>query len=249
LQGQSFVPVWPFRAGPRAGPSPLRSTSARRRRRRASPLRAARRYAPWARGSGSCPLSAGARRRRRGPSPRRAGRHSPLLFTSPTQTSPLYCAACAWSRWARRAGRRWLAATFAGGREGDVSRPPWPSPCRPVAMGSGGGTCHPLSLTRWAILSTSAGALRRRRGSSPRLAACASPPHPRSVDWDGFSASPTRHLHCAARAWSRWARRAGSSQPPLWGREGDASQAGPSPRGGAKGGRVPPSRLPAVRWW
>ncbi len=27
-------------------------------------------------------------------------------------------------------------------------------------------------------------------------------------------------------------------------------QAGPSPRGGgAEGGRVPPSRLPAVRWW
>jgi hypothetical protein len=140
---------------------------------------APRPYAPRSRGPGSGPLSAGARRRRRGPSPWRAGRHSPLRFTGPwarvglsaSPTSPLFCAACAWSRWARRADRRRLAATFAGGREGDVSRPPGPSPCRTVAMGSGGGTCPPLSLTRWAIRSTSSGAPRRRRGPSPRRAA------------------------------------------------------------------------------
>jgi hypothetical protein len=78
---------------------------------------------------------------------------------------------------------------------------------------------------------------------------------PRSVDWDGFSASSTRHLHCAARAWSRWARRACPPQPPLWGREGDvshppgAASGRPVVAGGAEGGRFPPSRLPAVRWW
>jgi hypothetical protein len=92
-------------------------------------------------------------------------------------------------------------------------------------------------------------------GSSPRRAGRASPLCPRSVDWDGFSATPTRHLHCAARAWFRWARRAGSPQPPLRGREGDVSRrpgaasGRPVAAGGAEGGRVPPSCLPAVLWW
>jgi hypothetical protein len=225
--------------GPARGPARLRSAPRARGAAAGGPRPGARpaprRYAPLARGPGSGPLSAGARRRRRGPSPRRAGRHSPLRFTGPwarvwlsaSPTSPLYCAACAWTCWARRVGRRRLAATFAWGLEGDVSRPPGPSPCWADAMGSGGGTCPPLSRSPAGRSDRPPRARRAAAGgSSPRRAARASPLCPRSVDWDGFkfSATPTRYPQCAARAWSRWARRAGSPQPPLRGREGDVSR-------------------------
>jgi hypothetical protein len=248
------VPVWPSssRAGPRAGPSPLRSTSARRRRRGASPRRAPSSYAPLARGPGSCLLSAGARRRRRRPSPLRAGSHSLILFTGPwarvglsaSPTSPLYCAAAAARsnlRWGTGGGRVQPSRGFAmrtrrrGERRGNVSS----SLARPLG--------YPIDPPR--ARGAAAGVLRRPKSRAAPRRSAVGPVGPGRVLLFSFS-----HLHCAARVWSRWARRAGSPQPTLGGREGDVSyppclcQAGPSPWG-AEGGRVPPSRLPAVRWW
>jgi hypothetical protein len=263
---------WPSRAGPRACPSPLRSTSARRRRRGASPRRAARPCLaathPMASGPGSGPLSAGERRRRRGSSPRRAGSHSPLCFTGPwaqvglssSPTSPLYCAACAWSRWARRAGRRWLAATFAGGLEGDVPRPPGPSPCRPVTMGSGAEGGRVLLSRSPAGRSdrpprargAAAGVLRSGARPAPRRSA----PRARGSG-AGSTGSPglllffySLSLLCCARlvplgpprrlAATSAVGTGGGRVPPSRGCVRPARR-----RGGAEGG----TRLPAVRWW
>ncbi len=123
-----------------------------------------------------------------------------------------------------------------------MSRPPGPSPCRPVAMGSGGGTCPPLSLTCWAIQSTSSGAPRRRRGSSP--GARPVPRRPALGPWTG-TGSPLLPL-----AISTVRRARGPAGPAAPARRnlccGDGRgkcptlpglrQAGPSPRGGAEGG-------------
>jgi hypothetical protein len=92
--------------------------------------------------------------------------------------------------------------------------------------------CPLLSLARWEIQLTLRGRASPPQGffAPARGQRLAAPP---SALWDrdGFSSSPSRHLHCAARAWSRWARRAGSLQPLLEGREGDVSY----PPGAASG--------------
>jgi hypothetical protein len=209
---------------------------------------APRRYAPRACGPGSGPLSAGARWRRRdlcpcarattrrsasrpeGPGPSRA-----LSFSDqPSLRLPTVLRARGPAGPAAPAAAGSLQRSLGDCRTGGGRVPPSRAFAMPDCRHGERRGDVPSSLAYPLgdpIDLRASGAPRRRRGSSPRLAARASPPRSWSVDWDGFSANPTRHLHCAARAWSSWARRAGSPQPPLWGREGDVSH----PPGAASG--------------
>jgi hypothetical protein len=234
------VPVWPSRAGPRAGPSPLRSTSARRRRRGASPRRAARASplrtpGPWARIRSSLRGRAapppGTFAPARGP-PLAAPLHGPVgpgLALRFSDQPPLLC----------------------GVRVDLLGPPRRPPPARcNLRLGTGGGRVPPsrafamlgrrhgerrgdvsssLSLTRWAIRSTTSGAPRRRRGlfapaRGPRLAALPSVRGLGRLQVLRYSHSlPTM---CGARV------------VPL----GPPRRLAATPVAGTGGGRVPPSR-------
>ena len=262
------MPVWPSRAGPRAGPSPLRSTSARRRRRGASPRRAARASplrtpGPWARIRSSLRGRAapppGTFAPARGP-PLAAPLHGPVgpgLALRFSDQPPLLC----------------------GVRVDLLGPPRRPPPARcNLRLGTGGGRVPPSRA--FAMLGRRHG--ERRGDVSSSLA------HPLGdpIDHLGRAAPPPGALRPGARPAPRrsalgpWTGTASSS--PLLplathnvrrarGPAGPAAparrnprcgdgrgtcpalpglrQAGPSLRGGAEGGRVPPSRLPAWRWW
>ncbi len=196
MQGQSFVPVWPSRAGPRACPSPLRSTSALRRRRGASPRRAARSSqlrtpGPWARILSSLRWRAapppGTFAPARGP-PLAAPLHGPvgqglaLRFRVSDQPPLLCCLRVVLLGPQRRQppARCNLRLGTGGGRV---------PPSLSFAMlarrhGEWRGTCPPLLLTCWAIQSTSSGAPRRRRGAL-RPGARAAPRRSALGPWTG----------------------------------------------------------------
>jgi hypothetical protein len=178
--------------------------------------------------------------------PRRAARASPLRTPGPR----------AWTRVCAPRARGAAAGALRSGARPATRRP---------ALGPWTGTASLLLLLATSTVrgargragpAASAGAPRRRRGVL-RLGARPAPRRSALGPWTG-TVSPLLPLatHNVRRVRGPAGPAAPARRNPRCG-DGRGTcpalpglrQAGPSPRGGAEGGRVPPSRLPAWRSW